>query len=286
MPTILDSKKKSYLINSWNNVFKSSVFISDNSSINDTDTLFNNFLSEYQKDQKYEYNENICVCLKNGNKLNLYSSNDNKIEFREIGLNTRKKFKNYINNYDIVITNFNIENDFVQNCLKINPNKVFLRYEILHSSFSGGKSNFITDQIAFPNENPAAYLTKAFYKKLIKNSAQLSFFKYSSFLLNHFESGKIIGDVSMKPKINVSDFGRWYWSGSCKIQQDREYRDNLINNIQNIGGKYISIDFISASPSMLAKITKSKTLNNMVKSRIKNTDNKEYTNIIKQLLNI
>jgi hypothetical protein len=179
-----------------------------------------------------------------------------------------------------------MDQDLIQNYLKINPNKIFLRYEILHSSFSGGKSNFISNNVAFPDDNPTAYLTKEFYRHLTKNQTQLSFLSYSSFLLNHFESGIMIGDLIIKPKINVSDYGRWYWSGTYKLQQDKDIRDSIINNIKDIDGKYVSIDFVSASPSMLSKITGSKTISYLVKNRLKNKDNTEYADGIKKILNV
>lgn len=284
--TELNSVKKDRLLKTWNDIFRSSVKIDNLEEIHDGDLLFDTFLEKHHDDQNYEYSDKICICLKKNNKLNLYSSDNNKIIFKEIGLNTRKKFKNYINNYDIVITNFNIDKEMIHNCLNINPKKLFFRYEVLHSSLTGGKSNFISDDSPFPNENPAAYLTKDFIKQIKTNRSNFSFLKYSSYLMNHFESGMIIDDLVIKPKINVSDYGRWYWTGFYKLQQDKVLRSNIIDKIQNIGGHYVSLDFISASSSLLAKVSGSRTLRNLIRNRIKNKENEEYSNAIKHILNV
>lgn len=281
---LLSQSKRTRLLKHWNKIFKSDITLSED--ISDSDVLFNSFLSSYNKKQKYDYSENVCVCLKNGNKLNLYSSEDNRILFEEIGANTRKKFRNYINNYGVVITNFELGKDLIDHCLKINPKKQFLRYEILHSSYSGGKYNYLSDNVTFENENPAAYLTKSFISKLVSNRSQYEFVKYSSYLLNHFESGLLIDDIMIKPKINVSGFGRWYWTGKHKLQQDKELRNHIIERIRQSGDRYVSIDFISASPSMLSKLSHSKCLKQLVKNRIKHSEDLEFSSQLKDILNI
>lgn len=281
---LLTKNKKDRLLKHWNTIFKSNISLSDD--ISDSDVLFNSFLSSYSKNQKYEYTETACVCLKNGNKLSLYSAEDDNIVFDEIGINTRKKFRNYINNFNIVITNFELGKDLIENCLKINPKKQFLRYEILHSSYSGCKYNYLDESVPFGNDNPAAYLTKSFIKRLISNKNNYSFIRYSSHLLNHFENGMIIDDTIIKPKVNVSGYGRWYWTGKYKLQQDKELRNSIIEKIVSRGDKYVSIDFISASPSILAKISQSKTLKSLINKRIKNLENSDFSKNLKDILNI
>lgn len=281
---ILTKEKKEQLIGNWNKVFNSDIKI--NEDILDSEILFNTFLNCYQKNRVYDYNENICICLKNKYKLNLYSAENNKIIFSEIGVNARKKFRNYINNYETIITNFYLDKNLIENCLKINPNKQFLRYEVLHNIFSGNKSNYLGYNIPFSNDNPAAFLTTNFINQLKYNENIYRFLKYSSYLLNYFESGMVINELVINPKINISNYGRWYWTGKFHLQQDKILRENIINNIVQSGNKYVSIDFISASSSMLAKITNSKIIKFLVKSRIKYADDIMYSDIIKTVLNI
>lgn len=282
--SLLDSTKKERLVNHWNCVFQSDINVPE--EIYDSETLFNTFLSKYQKDRKYNYAENICLCLKRNNKLLLYSAEDNKVLFSDIGINTRKKFRNYINNYKFVITDFDLSKELITNCLKIDQNKKFLRYEILHSLYSGSSSNYIGDNIPFSKDNPSAYLTEDFLTQINSDQNLLFFLQYSSYLLNCFENGIIIGDMILKPKISISNYGRWYWSGNYKLQQDKKIRNRIISEIKKNKDHYVSIDFISASPVMFAKLTKSKVLKYLIKERIRKIDNIEYQSAIKDILNI
>jgi len=281
---IIDSNKKSLLIKRWNSFFNSDISIDED--ISDSTTLFNKFLDLYNNEKNFEYLENACICIKNGQKLDLYSAENNKIIFNEIGVNTRKKFRKYINRFDYVITNFELSKDLIEDCVKSSSNKMFLRYEILHSMYCGDKSNYICDNVPFSGDNPTAYLTKNFIDQIKKDTNSLSFYQYSSYLLNHFENGIIIDDIVIKPRVSVSDYGRWYWGGKDKLQNNKELQNNIIEKILKNGDKYVSVDLVSASSSMLAKITKSKILKALVASRIKNSEDSTYSSNLKELLNI
>lgn len=281
---ILTENRKKHLIKYWNKVFNADISI--DGEILSNDELFDKYLDTYAKEKTFDYVENACVCIKNNAKLGLYAANDNKIVFDEIGVNTRKKFRKYINRFDYVIVNFELSKDLINDCLKTAPNKIFLRYEILHSLFSGSQSNYIDDTLPFSGNNPAAYLTKDFISKLSADKKMMSFVKYSSYLLNHFENGIVIDDIVVKPKINVSSYGRWYWVGKDNLQNNKKMRYNIIKKITDNGDKYISVDFISAGPSMLSRITGSKILKALVDTRIKHYNDQMYTDNLKNLLNM
>ncbi len=98
--------------------------------------------------------------------------------------------------------------------------------------------------------------------------------------------GVTIDNIKLKPKISVSQYGRWYWSGTEKIQNNVKSRQKVYKKFIKYG-KILTIDLASGEPTILYELANSILLKKLLKYRIalKRT-NLDLSNSIKSLINI
>lgn len=283
---IEDNGHKKILLDWWNNVYKTNISDDHLDDTKDSDRMFDNFLHSCIKDKTFEYSDDILLSLKTTDGVTFYYSKDGKVKIDPASNILRKKFNHHVKKHSIIITNYSVPMGLIGDVLT-NHDKIFLRFEIVQSILTGCKFNCLDSSLLFPSNVPTCYLTKDFLNLITSTKGKLMFLRYSSFLLNYFENSSILmQEESIKSDVAVSEYGRWYWKGQINFQRDKSLRTKLIRSVKEDGDKYVSVDFISASPSMLASLAKSKTLKMLVKDRIIHNEDKKYSDGIKQILNI
>jgi len=271
---------KELLINNWNKIFSEGIPSNKINDNNDIHQLFNDYLNLIVANRTYELREDICLIDKLGYKYNIYFANNNSIHKTELDVRSKRKFFSLINNYDIIITkNFPLQDNF-------RDNKIILRYEVICNILTSNKTHYFSIDTPFPINDYTVFFTKDFYNILLNNPVKFNFIKFSSMLLNKFEIGLTIDDVILKPRINISRYGRWYWSNTKNFQTNLNVRNKLYSKLTRYGNVF-NIDFISAEPNLLSKLCNSKLLQKLVKYRVvAKKSNPEVSDAVKDLLNI
>lgn len=273
-------KTNKTILTNWNDYFGYDC-TEEFSGIN-YDTIFNDYLLFNNKDVEYDYTTKICFVEKVKPYLYTLTYYDSKklIEV-EIGSRAKRKFYNKLEDFDIIITK-----EFPISADGINKNKIILRHEVIKNIFTSNNTHFFDKLLPFSIDDNRVFLTKEFYNQLIENEDKLNALMFGSFLLNQFEIGLTIDDIKLKPKISISNYGRWYWSGSEKVQNDNKSRNRIFNKFLKYG-KILSIDLTSGEPTILCQLTNSKLLKKLLKYRLslKKTD-KELSTAVKNLINI
>lgn len=271
---------KELLISDWNKIFSEDISSNKINDNNDIHQLFNDYLNLIVANRTYELREDICLIDKLGYKYNIYFANNNSIHKTELDVRSKRKFFSLINNYDIIITkNFPLQDNF-------RDNKIILRYEVICNILTSNKTHYFSIDTPFPINDYTVFFTKDFYNILLNNPVKFNFIKFSSMLLNKFEIGLTIDDVILKPRINISRYGRWYWSNTKNFQTNLNVRNKLYSKLTRYGNVF-NIDFISAEPNLLSKLCNSKLLQKLVKYRVvAKKSNPEVSDVVKDLLNI
>jgi len=277
---MIDKNNKNILINNWNKIFSESISVDKICDTNNIDQLFNNYLSLISSNHIYELREDICLIEKIGYKYYIYYVKNNFIDKIELDIRSKRKFFSIINNYNIIITkNFPLQNDF-------QGSKILLRYELIRNIFTSNNTHYFSIKLPFSVDNYTIFFTEEFYKLLLNNLAKFNLLKFSSILLNKFEIGTTVDDFILKPHINISHYGRWYWSNTEKIQSSLKVRNKLYSKIVKYG-RILNIDFISAEPNLLSQLCGSELMKKLIKYRvIAKKSNPEISDMIKNLLNI
>lgn len=268
------------LIEKWNNFFQYNC--KESFTGNTYDDLFNSYLFYNNKNLEYDYTSKICYVEKTDfNIYNIiYCVNKNLI-INTINQKSKRKFYNLLSDFEIIITkNFPLNND------TLDKNKIILRHEIIKNILTSNETHFFSKDLPFSIEDNRVFITKIFYNLLFENTERLNILKFGSFLLNKFEIGLTIDDIKLKPKISVSHYGRWYWSGTEKVQNDTISRQKIYKKF-NKYGKIVTIDLSSGEPTILCELSNSILLKKLLKYRIALKEkNYELSNSIKNLINI
>lgn len=270
------------LISSWN-----SYFGIDNTEVTYTvdnltsENLFNEYLKRYRSTLDFEYQDLVCYCEKNNSKIDLLYLKNNEVYSEHLDIRAKRKFYNIIGNFKYIITN-----NFPISIESIDRNKILLRYELVRNIFTSNHTHFFSKSLPFPIGDNSIFLTNNFLSDLLSNENRLNRLRFSSYLLNQFEIGVAIDDLILKPNIMISPYGRWYWSGTEKIQNDMKSRNRVYNKLLK-HGKVINLDLISGEPIILSGLSNSSLLKKLVKYRIsiRNHDSNLSTSI-KNLINI
>ena len=278
---IIDKNNFKNLIEYWNNFFNLSADIKYEEIQNNIKDPFDVYLK-----YNYEYfykkikliDNYIGFCEKKDNNYIIYYSNNNNIKKITFKLNEKRALYSNLESFKIIIA---------KNIIINNKKCLIIRYEILKNMLTSSNYHFFSKDIAFSSDNITPLLSINFLDLLLNNKKLFNFICFSSNLLNKYESGITIGNINLKPNINISNYGRWYWSGTEKIQNDIKARDKVVNTCLQFGN-IINIDLISGEPTILSNLIKSKLLKKLINYRIvlKNNGNKYLGDAIKNILNI
>lgn len=278
---MLNEKDIQKLIYSWNNYFDK-IQVEDNYTVDDltVDNLFNSYLASYSSTLSFEYTDSICYCEKHNSKISV-TYYKNKICIDEFDVRAKRKFYNLINNFDYIITN-----NLPISAEAINKTKILLRYELIRNILTSNHTHFFSKDLPFSVDDNSVFITKSFLYELSSNIERLNKLRFSSYLLNQFELGFAIDDLVLKPNISISPYGRWYWSGTEKVQNDLKSRKRIFNKLLKYG-KILNIDLISGEPMVFSQLSNSSLLKKLLKYRIsiKKTDI-ELSTTLKNLINI
>jgi len=278
---LLDERAIQRLIYNWNNYFgKTQVedsYIVDELNI---DNLFNSYLASYSSTLSFEYTDNICVCEKQNNRITV-TYFKNKICIDEFDVRSKRKFYNLINNFDYIITN-----NFPISAEVLNKTKIILRYELIRNILTSNHTHFFSKDLPFSVNDMTVFITKMFLQELNSCKERLAKLRFSSYLLNQFELGVVIDDLILKPNISISPYGRWYWSGTERVQNDLKARKKVFNKLLKYG-KILNIDLISGEPMILSQLSNSSLLKKLLKYRVSIKKNDiELSTALKNLINI
>lgn len=278
---MLDEKQIQKLIYSWNNYFDLNL-VEDNYTVDDLtiDNLFNSYLASYSSTLSFEYTDNMCTCEKQNSRI-IVTYYKNKICTDEFDVRSKRKFYNLINNFDYIITN-----NLPISAEALNKTKILLRYEIIRNILTSNHTHFFNKDLPFSVNDNSVFMTKAFLHELTSHKERLAKLRFSSYLLNQFELGVAIDDLVLKPNISISPYGRWYWSGTEKVQNDLKSRKRIFNKLLKYG-KILNIDLISGEPMILSQLSNSSLLKKLLKYRISIKKNDiELSTVLKNLINI
>lgn len=268
----------------WDNYFGVNIDIKkiDNNTRNGSiDILFNWYLSNVSQLYNYDFNLDICFCEKSKFSYNIFYIVDDKLEKIEFGFKAKRKFYNFLSSFNTIITN-----GFPLSKNTLSENKEILRYEIVRNILTSNHTHFFSKSLPFSIDDKTVFFTTEFYS-IIKNETQYDNILFSSFLLNEFELGVTIDDIVLKPCITVSPYGRWYWSGTEKVQNDIKAREKIYHKFIKYG-KIINLDLTSGEPTILSELSNSKFLKKLIKCRIllNEKGDIELSGILKDILNI
>jgi len=237
------------------------------------------FVDFIEKNQiKFKLIDSICFCEKSNIEYIFYYAKNNKIIIKNISFNDKRKFSNIVENFEIIITkNFGFD-------IKTFKNKTILRYEVINNFICNSNIHFLSEEIYSLKTDFSIFLTEECRDLIYSN---LEYYKYSSLLYNHFEIGHNYGGIILKPNIRISNYGRWYWSGTLPIQNNISNRQKLYSKLINSNANIINLDFISGEPVVFSQLANSSILNKLIKYRAKiKKTNFKLADAIKNLLNI
>lgn len=209
---------------------------------------------------------NILILTKEETRIRYISNftGEGIIDFSE-----KKKYVNTLKNSDIVLSNF-----------PINTEKENFRYDLIQNILFGNDSIFLTKLFNYESNSLKVFMSKLVIEKILNNKEILG---YRSFLLNHLSKGSVAKTLKIQGKIKLSKYGRWYWSD--QIQNNKDIRENYIDELIELGNQVIAIDIISATPTLMATLSGSTQIKKLIKNRIK-IYNEEVSQSIKKFLNV
>ena len=251
------------LINTWNKIFNSDILESEiNENYINNMQLFNSFLNKLNNSIQYKYIDSICLCKKIGMKYIVTYYDNYTIQSKSFGNNTKRKMYTFLESFNwIIISGFAINNETLSN-------KIIMREEIIINFLGNNETHFYSKDLLFSKNDDNVYLTQNFYNLIYKNKKLFNLILFGSFLLNSFELGFTVDEVTLTPKITLSKYGRWYWTNTEKVQNDSEVRQKIYKKLLKYGS-ILSADFVSAEPYILSDLIKSKLLKKVIKQRIK-----------------
>lgn len=269
------------LVDYWNDYFGiSNSYVPIETT--DVDKLFNSYLSSISTSLEFEWNSGICLCKRVDTAIEVYYINsNNSLTYKEFSLRAKKKFFSFLCEFEIIITdNLPLNKDIFGNTL-------LLRYELIRNIFTSNHTHFFDKTLPFSIDDISIFFTTQFKILLMSDSQRLENLIFSSHVLNSFELGVTINDIILKPNITISHYGRWYWSGTAKIQNDLKARNAVYERFLDYG-KVLTVDLVSGEPTILSELSGSILLNKLVKYRIKlnKKGDNELSNLIKEILNI
>lgn len=226
----------------------------------------------------YSLLDNVCVCHAENDIIHIIYTDNNDVINTVISNKNRRKLYNIINNYQYVISNFAID--------KPNKDVITLREEVIDNYLFCNYRYYLDTECILSKCNHEIYLFGNLFNKLTSN---IDFFEqiiFDSTLLNTFIKGLTVDDIIIKPKINISQYGRWYWSNTDKFQTNITERNKVYSKLSK-SGIIVNIDLVSGEPIVLAKLAHSKLLKKFVDYRISLKDkDDEMRNILKKFINI
>lgn len=230
--------------------------------------------------QKYPLVNNICVCTQFSDKTIReyhYNSKQNDIIYTDFTTRSRRKFYDTISKFDYIISDFSIDNP--------NNQAILLRKEVLDNYIFDNYNYYLDSDYCFNQSLHEIYLTEKLFN-MITNSEYFEQWKFDSLLLNHFLKGLTVDDIVIKPNINISRYGRWYWSNTDKFQTNIAERNRVYSKLSKYG-IVINIDLVSGEPMILSKLAHSKLLKKFIDYRMSLKDkDDEMRNILKKFINI
>ena len=268
------------LLRYWNDIFNKNGKFSCKNAL---DKMFDEYLLSIDDNtNEYAYTDKVRVCLYDTtNKMyNLYKCNDDMSNIQKHAIDKTKKRQlfDFMNDASVIITNFPLMHF---------ENKICLRYEFLINILTSSEQFLFFDKnLFFSKKSIRPFFCKKLWQPLVNNRAKFEFIKFSSFLLNHYENGTNYGIV-IKPTVKVSQYGRWYWSNTIKIQNNSDVRRDAIN-ILSKAGDVVNLDLISGEPTILSQLSRSKSLKSLISLRIKlNQNGKDnLSKKLKEIMNI
>lgn len=272
----MDRTAHTKLIDYWNSYFDINSSVSYNET-NTEDVLFNRYLLNNIDHDKYEYRVDVCFCQKTNNSFKIWYY-DNGIIIKEFGFKAKRKFYEYLDRFKVIISD-GIPFDM--------DNKIILRYELVRNIFTSNHTHFFSKDLPFSIDDYSVFFTKKFIDELKDIKVRYENLIFGSYMLNTFEFGLTIDDIVLKPDITISQYGRWYWSNTTKVQNDIKARNRIWNKFLPYG-KIINVDLVSGEPTILSELSNSKLLKKLVKTRmrLKNNGEENLSTILKNVLNI
>lgn len=269
------------LIKYWDKHFKYESDYSEYSDYDNIDLLFNSYLLKHSAGANNLINE-VCYCRKVGNDYHIYFVDNNKIKNEIFNVRAKRKLFNLINNHNVIIIDgFSLSEDLVD------KNKILIRYELLRNIATSDHTHFFSDTLPYSIDDTTVFFTEEFYIELNRDKVRLNQLRFTSYILNMFEKGVAVDEITLKPNINISKYGRWYWSSTEKIQNDTKARNRVYNKLLKYG-KVMTIDLVNGEPWILSQLSGSKIMKKLVRQRIKLTNKGEIElgDKLKNLLNI
>lgn len=265
------------LIDYWNDRFNDYVCI-DVRKEDDYDSLFNRYLRNRIDKYSFKYDENVCFCKKTQTGFSVSAVCNNEIVTKEFGYKAKKKFYDYILQYRTIIAD-GIAFDM--------DDRIVLRYELIQNLFTSNHTHYFDSELPFSIDDTSVFFTTKFFEVLKRDKTKYNIIIFGSKLLNHFENGITVDDITVKPNITISQYGRWYWSNTLKIQNDIKARNRLWKKFSYYG-TIVNIDLVSGEPVILNKLANSNFLKKLIKKRIalKDSGDDEYSVVLKNLINV
>lgn len=217
----------------------------------------------------------VCVCHNIDGIVKIYRAKNNVPYVSTYTIRNKRKLYYILGEFPYIITNCNVNV----------PNAKIIREELVDNYIFNEQKYYFSEHCCYDKEDLFAYLDAQIFLSLA-NSKYLEQIIFNSMLLNYFTNGFVIDDVIIKPKINISKYGRWYWSNSDKIQTNLSERNKIYRKLSKCGA-VINVDLVSAEPFILSGLSGSKVLKKLIDYRISlKNKNEEIRDILKRFINI
>ncbi len=262
----------------WNKKLKKRIVCdsSFNYAVN-SEEFFMEYLRKIKWKKSVSFDENTIIIIENGKNMQLYYFKKEEFYYEEISIYSKKKWMNVIFQFTNIITNFPID------LTQWPKNKKYLRYELIRNYYTGSTSHCFSSYNLCPIDNYHCLLESTLVNEIFNRRLKIgSLLNFTSMMLNYLESGVELESTILRPKITVSNYGRWYFSGSDNIQNSKRARKYINDKILSTGKSIIKMDLKSAEPTCLAKFTGSKVLPFLIQKRY---ENPELSDMIKFVLN-
>jgi len=278
LETLLNDGNRERCIKKWNKKLKKRIgYYDEFDDINDASDLFNSYTNKIKWLKNTSFDDNTVVIIQNDKNFNIYYYKNNEFYYEEISIYSKKKWMSLIFRFTNIITNFSIDMNTWP------KNKKYLRYELIRNYYIGNNFHFFSKTSITDINNYTCLLESNLVNEIFNRHLKIgSLLNFSSLLLNHFESGVDLESIILRPKITISNYGRWYFSGSENIQNSKKARDYINNKILSTNKSIIKMDLKSAEPNCLSKFSGSKILPIIIQKRY---DNPELSEMIKFVLN-